>query len=201
MFSDSVKYDVGFEMIVAAFDELSIVISCMTQNKNLDILVAAELISNCLLSGGKLLACGNGGSAADAQHFVAELIGRMSIERRSLPAISLSTDPSVVTALGNDYGYDQIFKRQVEGLGQKGDVLLVISTSGRSPNIIQAIQTAQANGLKTVALVGNSGDSILSTCDSCIQIPASNTQRIQELHMVILHILCEFVEKQLVEVK
>ena len=159
---------------------------------------SAKLITACLLAGKKVLACGNGGSAADAQHFVAELVGRMGRERRSLPAISLSADPSVVTALGNDYGYERVFARQVEGLGQPGDVLLAISTSGRSPNVLRAIETARRCGLQTVSLVGEGGDSLLANCDVCVHIPSRNTQRVQEIHTAVLHAICDHVEEQLV---
>jgi D-sedoheptulose 7-phosphate isomerase len=147
-------------------------------------------------SGGKLLACGNGGSAADAQHFVAELLGRMGPERRSLPAVTLSVDPSAVTAIGNDYGYEQVFARQVEGLGRAGDVLLAISTSGRSPNVLRAIRAARAKGMRVVVLAGQDGggDPLLGECDVDIRIPSANTQRVQELHMAALHAICEHVD-------
>jgi D-sedoheptulose 7-phosphate isomerase len=157
---------------------------------------AGRLIVESMRSGGKLLACGNGGSAADAQHFVAELLGRMGPERRSLPAVTLSVDPSAVTAIGNDYGYDNVFARQVEGLGRKGDVLLAISTSGRSPNVLRAIRTARDSGMRVVALSGKGGDPLLEECDVCIHIPAESTQRVQELHMAVLHAICEHVDEQ-----
>lgn len=157
---------------------------------------ASHIVATCLLSGHKVLACGNGGSAADAQHFVAELIGRMTHERPSLPAIALSSDPSIVTALSNDYGYTQVFARQVEGLGQPGDVLLVISTSGRSPNVLCALETAHRRGLHTIALLGEGGDPLLETCNVCLHIPARNTQRVQELHTALLHAICAHVEQQ-----
>jgi D-sedoheptulose 7-phosphate isomerase len=160
---------------------------------------AGKLVADCLLTGNKVLACGNGGSAADAQHFVAELVGRMSRERRALAAVSLSTDPSVVTALGNDYGYERVFARQVEGLGQRGDLLLAISTSGRSANVLRAIEAARQRGLRTIALVGASGDSLLADCDVCIHMPSPDTQRVQELHTAVLHAICDYVEQQLVD--
>src|SRR5713101_3229907 len=131
---------------------------------------AGELVTRCMLGGQKVLACGNGGSAADAQHFVAELIGRMAVERRSLPAIALSTDPSVVTALGNDYGFENVFARQVEGLGRRGDVLIAISTSGRSPNVLRAVDAAHRGELQTVALLGEKGDAALDRCTVTIHI-------------------------------
>jgi D-sedoheptulose 7-phosphate isomerase len=158
---------------------------------------AGKRLADCLLSGRKVLACGNGGSAADAQHFVAELVGRMSKERRALPAISLSSDPSVVTALGNDYGYENLFARQVEALAGPGDILVAISTSGRSRNIINAIRRARALGVSVIALVGADGDEALDECEHCLHIPATDTQRVQELHMALLHTLCDYVEARL----
>jgi D-sedoheptulose 7-phosphate isomerase len=157
---------------------------------------AGRLISEALAGGGKVLACGNGGSAADAQHFVAELVGRMCRERRALPAISLSSDPSVVTALSNDYGYEGLFARQIEGLGRPGDVLLAISTSGRSPNILRAIETARQRGLYTIALAGAESNPTLAGCDVALHIPSTNSQRVQELHTAILHIICDYIERR-----
>jgi D-sedoheptulose 7-phosphate isomerase len=159
---------------------------------------AGELVKRCILGGQKVLVCGNGGSAADAQHFVAELIGRMTVERRSLPAITLSTDPSVVTALGNDYGFENVFSRQVEGLGQRGDVLIAISTSGRSPNVLRAVDAAHQRELQTVALLGEKGDPTLDLCTVTIHIPSTNTQRVQEIHMAVLHAICDHVEQAIV---
>ena len=159
---------------------------------------AGALVADAVLGGGKVLACGNGGSAADAQHFVAELIGRMDTERRSLPAVSLSTDPSVVTALSNDYGYEQVFARQVEGLGEAGDVLIAISTSGHSPNVLSALDVARQRGLYTVALLGPGGDPSLEACDVSIHIPTPNTQRVQELHTAVLHAICQCLDREVV---
>lgn len=158
---------------------------------------AAQLVMGCLATGNKVLVCGNGGSAADAQHFAAELIGKMARERRALPAISLAVDPSTVTALGNDYGFDNVFARQVEGLGRPSDVLLVISTSGRSTNILKALDTARQNGLRTIALVGEGGDPSLDACDVCVHVPSPNSQRVQELHTAILHLICAHVESRI----
>ncbi|HEU4585145.1 MAG TPA: SIS domain-containing protein [Gemmatimonadaceae bacterium] len=155
---------------------------------------AGDLIVESMRHGGKLLACGNGGSAADAQHFVAELVGRMGPERRSLPAVTLSVDPSAVTAIGNDYGYENVFARQVEGLGGSGDVLLAISTSGKSPNILRAIRAARAKGMRVIALAGAGGDPLLAECDVAIHIPSPSTQRVQELHMAVLHAVCAHVD-------
>ncbi len=145
-----------------------------------------------------MLVCGNGGSAADAQHFAAELVGRMCRERRPLPAIALSSDPSVVTALGNDYGYEQLFARQVEAHGTPGDVLVAISTSGRSRNIVAALETARRLRMQTIALVGPGGDPALDDCDHCLRVPTSDTQHIQELHTALLHAMCARVEEAVV---
>jgi D-sedoheptulose 7-phosphate isomerase len=159
---------------------------------------AGALLAARLLAGAKVLVCGNGGSAADAQHFAAELVGRMCRERRPLPAIALSSDPSVVTALGNDYGYEQLFARQVEAHGTPGDVLVAISTSGRSRNILAALETARRLRMQTIALVGPGGDPALDDCDHCLRVPTSDTQHIQELHTALLHAMCARVEEAVV---
>ena len=158
------------------------------------IILAGKFIADAFDRGGKILACGNGGSAADAQHFVAEFIGRVYTERQSLPAITLSVDPSIVTAIGNDYGFASIFARQIEGLGKAGDILVVISTSGKSANILQAIDAAQRNNLKVIALVGGVVHEKVKNCDLYFSVPSSDTPRIQEAHMAILHSICEYVE-------
>jgi D-sedoheptulose 7-phosphate isomerase len=159
---------------------------------------AAERIIACFQGGGKILACGNGGSAADAQHFVAEFVGHMCRERRSLPAIALSSDPSIVTAIANDYGYEKLFARQVEGLGKRGDVLVAISTSGRSRNVLAAVDAARRLGLSTVALLGAGGDPAFEACDVVLRVPSQDTQRIQEIHTAILHSLCDAVDRAFV---
>jgi len=159
---------------------------------------AGDCLATCIASGGKILACGNGGSAADAQHFVAELVGRLKIERRALPGISLSSDPSIVTCLANDYGYDQLFSRQVEAFGRPNDVLLAISTSGKSPNILNAARVARELGLKVVSLTGSGGEALAAISDHCVRIPTHDTQCIQELHMAVLHVLCASIDKRVV---
>ena len=148
-----------------------------------------------LLAGGRVLAFGNGGSAADAQHFVAELVGRMRRERAGLSAIALATDPSVVTAVGNDLGFAAVFRRQVEAHGRPGDVALGISTSGRSPNVIEGLRAARQRGLVTVGLTGNGGGEVAGLVDHLIDVPHPDTQRIQEVHTMVLHVLCEVVEE------
>lgn len=180
-----------------ALQELSQLAAVTADRLDADAARASDLLAACFRSGGKVLACGNGGSAADAQHFVAEFVGHMCRERRSLPAIALSSDPSVVTAIGNDYGYDQLFARQVEGLGRPGDVLVAISTSGRSRNVIAAVEAARRQGLGTIALLGGSSAPSFDQCDVVLRIPSQDTQHIQELHTAVLHALCDAAERSL----
>jgi D-sedoheptulose 7-phosphate isomerase len=158
---------------------------------------AAMLIAQCLRGGGKLLFFGNGGSAADAQHLTAEFVGRFRIERQALPAIALTTDSSILTAVGNDYGFDQIFVRQVQALGRPGDAAIGISTSGNSPNVTSAITQAAKQDLKTIGLVGKDGGSLAKCVDVAITVASANVARVQECHITIGHILCELVEKEL----
>lgn len=158
---------------------------------------AAELIVHALRDGGTVLAFGNGGSAADATHFAAELVGRYLLDRDGLPAVSLSDNPSAITAISNDYGYERVFARQVEALGRAGDVALGISTSGRSGNVLAALEAARANGLTTVVLTGGDGRPAREAADVCIAVPSAETPRIQEGHTLVLHILCELVERAL----
>ena len=157
----------------------------------------AMLLISTLKNGKKILICGNGGSAADSQHFAAELIGRFKKDRPSLPAIALTTDSSIITAVGNDYGFEQIFSKQVEGLGNEGDVLIGISTSGESKNIIEAIGCAKQKQLKTIGLLGCSGGKISEIVDISLIVPSKNTPRIQEAHSTIIHILCNLIELEL----
>src|SRR5437762_744239 len=158
---------------------------------------AAGLIIMCLRSGGKLLFFGNGGSAADAQHLAAEFVGRFQIERQALPAIALTTDSSILTAVGNDYGSDQIFARQVQALGRPGDVAIGISTSGNSRNVTGAIKQASKRDLKTIGLTGKDGGSLAKCVDISITVASTNVARVQECHITIGHILCELVENDL----
>jgi D-sedoheptulose 7-phosphate isomerase len=156
---------------------------------------AAGAIASALLSGGKLLAFGNGGSAADATHIAAELVGRFLTERRALPALSLTDNPSTVTAIANDYAFDRVFARQVEAFGAAGDVALGISTSGTSANVVAGLRAARAAGLVTVGLTGGGGGELPALCDYCIVVPSPDTPRIQEGHTLLAHILCELVEQ------
>jgi D-sedoheptulose 7-phosphate isomerase len=156
-----------------------------------------EKIAEALRAGGKVLAFGNGGSAADAQHFVAELVGRFGRERPALAAVALTTDPSVLTAIGNDYGFEAVFRRQVEALGRRGDVALAISTSGRSANVLEALGVGRARGLLTVGLTGGGGGSLGSLVDFLIDVPHADTPRIQEVHAMVVHVLCQIVDDAL----
>lgn len=164
-----------------------------------DILKVAEIITLSFKNGKKLLLCGNGGSAADCQHIAAELVIRLShdVNRPALPAIALTTDTSNLTAGGNDIGFENVFARSVEGLGNNGDVLLAISTSGNSPNVLKAVQTAKDKGMKTVAFIGGNGGKLISEADQSVTIPSANTQRIQEGHITAAHIICELIEREL----
>jgi phosphoheptose isomerase len=159
-----------------------------------DIVAACELVVDCVTNGHKVLFAGNGGSAADAQHLAAELVGRYVTERRALPGIALTVDTSILTAVGNDYGFDRIFARQVEALGAPGDVLVAITTSGGSPNIRLAIEAARAKGMKILGLTGAKGQAFAASCDVGVAIPSKTTARIQECHLTIGHILCEAVD-------
>ena len=164
-----------------------------------EILRAVDILVSAYKDGNKLLLCGNGGSAADCQHIATELMIRLShhIKRPALPAIALTTDTSNLTAGGNDIGFENVFARNVEGLGMIGDVLLAISTSGNSPNVIKAVEKAHSKGMKVIGFLGGSGGELNSFVDLPIVIPSSNTQRIQEGHITIAHIICELVEDRL----
>lgn len=150
-------------------------------------------------AGSKLLIAGNGGSAADAQHIAAEFVSRFNFDRPGLPALALTTDTSILTAIGNDYGYDQLFRRQLEANGVAGDIFLGISTSGNSPNILQALEAAKLKGITTFGLTGDSGGKMRELCDHCLCVPDGDTPRIQEAHIVIGHTLCAMVELALFE--
>ncbi|MBL4820675.1 MAG: phosphoheptose isomerase [Gammaproteobacteria bacterium] len=161
----------------------------------------ASIISvQSLLDGNKILCCGNGGSAADAQHFSAELLNRFEIERPGLPALALTTDTSTITSIANDYSFDEIFSKQVRALGKAGDLLLAISTSGNSKNIIKAIEAGHERGMKIIALTGRDGGEIarrLKSSDVEIRVPAESTARIQEVHILVIHCLCDLIDIQL----
>jgi D-sedoheptulose 7-phosphate isomerase len=166
----------------------------VADNLSATIVEVAEAIADALANGNKLLVCGNGGSAADAQHLAAELVGRFLMERRGLPAIALTTDTSILTAVGNDYGFDKVFLRQVEALACRGDVVLGISTSGNSENVYQALACANDLGCMTVGLLGRSGGKIAELVSVDLTVPADETPHIQEAHGTIVHMLCHLVE-------
>ena len=164
------------------------------------IVSAGERILQCLLQDGKVLSCGNGGSAGDAQHFSSEMLNRFERERPALPAIALSTDTSTLTSIANDYSYNEVFSKQIRALGKPGDILLAVSTSGNSPNIVQAIQAAHDREMHVVALTGKDGGdmaSILSGDDVEVRVPSKSTARIQEVHLLVIHSLCDFIDRQL----
>ena len=162
-----------------------------------EIVRAVELCLASLRSDGKILFAGNGGSAADAQHWAGELVSRFYYDRPGLPAIALTTDTSILTAIGNDYGYDYTFARQVEALGRRGDVLVVISTSGNSPNILRAAQAARDRGIYVIGFTGQGGGKLAPLCDGCFRIPSDETPRIQEGHEFIGHLLCALIEAEM----
>ena len=151
-------------------------------------------VRTALEKGRKILICGNGGSAADSQHMAAEFVGRFVKERQSLPALALTVDTSLLTAVGNDYGLDCVFSRQVEGLGQEGDVLIAISTSGNSANVVKAVKTAKEKGIYVIALTGENGGILAKESDLCLAVPSQVTARIQEMHIMIIHMICEIAE-------
>lgn len=162
---------------------------------------AYKVIVDRYKKGGKLLICGNGGSAADAQHMAGEFVNKFKIERKPFPCLALTTDTSIMTAIGNDYGFDDIFSKQVEANGLERDILLGISTSGNSENIIKAVETAKKNGLYTICFLGDNGGKLKDICDLPLIVPSNNTPRIQEGHELIMHILCELVEEELSKYK
>ncbi len=160
---------------------------------------AADALRQAFREGRTVLVCGNGGSAADAQHFAAELVGRFTRERRAWPAIALTTDSSALTAIGNDYGFHRVFARQVEAHGRPGDVLIGISTSGGSPNVLAAVETARARGLVTIGLTGRDGGALGRAVDVHLNVPSPSAARTQEVHITLLHVLCDLVEQELVD--
>jgi|TARA_B110000438_G_scaffold235709_1_gene232543 D-sedoheptulose 7-phosphate isomerase len=159
------------------------------------IIKSSKLISSSLKNKHKIVSFGNGGSAADAQHFAAEFVGRFQKERKSLPAIAFTTDTSIITSIGNDYSFDKIFERQCESLVTTGDIVLAISTSGKSKNVLSGVKMAKKNGAKIICLTGNNTTELVKISDISIQIPSNSTPRIQEVHRLILHLICDSVEQ------
>ena len=186
----------AFALIDRGFDHAVTALKTSRQQLQEAILEAAAVLSACFKQGGKVLLCGNGGSAADAQHCAAEFVGRFkSGERSGFPAMALTADSAVLTAWSNDVGYENVFARQVEAFGQADDVLVGISTSGRSPNLVQAFAAARSRGMQTIALLGGDGGTLRSMTDHCLLVPSAEPQHIQEVHIVIIHLLCELVEE------
>lgn len=181
-------------VVVASLNQHAEVISKVVESHLGDINKCADLLTGTLTSGKKVLICGNGGSAADAQHIAAELVGRYETERQALPAIALTTDTSALTALANDYGFERIFARQVDALASEDDCLIAISTSGNSPNIIAAVMAARKRGCKVIGMTGTKGKKLAGLCDACIAVPSDRTARIQEAHITIAHIWCEIID-------
>lgn len=191
---------IGLTTIEQRFEAAMLALRQSQQLLGEDILAVSKLLSQCFASGGKVLICGNGGSAADSQHFAAELVGRFqSPDRAGLPVIALTADTALITAWSNDVSYDNIFARQVCTFAQPGDVVIVMSTSGRSPNLVQAVQAAQQQQVTTVALLGGDGGTLLPLVDRAICVPASDTARIQEVHLLVLHLICEWIEEDLLK--
>jgi D-sedoheptulose 7-phosphate isomerase len=154
----------------------------------------ADMVFQALKSGRRIYLCGNGGSAADAQHIAAEFVSRFQKERAAWPAEALTTNTSILTALGNDYSFDVVFSRQVEAMVEKGDVLIALSTSGTSRNVIKAVETARAKGAKTIGLTGSLGKPLADACDECLMVPTATTCRVQEVHIAVGHVICDMVE-------
>lgn len=183
--------------IIKQLEESANIKRTIARNLSDNIAEASRKIIKAYQAGGKVLLIGNGGSAADAQHIAAELVGRFKMERKALPAIALTTDTSLLTAMANDYGYDSVFRRQVEGLAGKNDVLIAITTSGTSPNILKAVEAARSKGMLVIGLTGKTGGKLKDMVDLAIVVPSDNTQRIQEAHITIGHIICHLVENEL----
>lgn len=188
------KNQITLDLIQDAFDHHEIALNSLRKN-NQKILEIANVVLECLKSGGKVYVCGNGGSAGDAQHFAAELVGRFVLKRKGLPAIALTTDASVITALANDYSYDEIFSRQVEALFTKDDVFVAISTSGNSKNIVNAITASKEKGSKSVLLSGKNGGDCKFLADLNFIVQSDNTAAIQEAHIVIIHMICRVIDQ------
>jgi D-sedoheptulose 7-phosphate isomerase len=184
-------------LLVRSLEEHLETMRALLDSRLAEIDAAGHLIWQALKSGNKILLCGNGGSAADAQHIAAELVGRYEQHRRAFPAISLTTDTSALTAVSNDYGYEEVFARQVEGLAAAGDVLIAISTSGKSPSVVKAADKARALACRTIALTGCSGEPLISHCDLAVVVPSDRTSRVQEAHITIGHLWCEMVDEAL----
>lgn len=186
-----------YQEIVRSLEESIAVKSEIAKGQVEEIQLIVELIITAYKAGGKVVLFGNGGSAADSQHIAAEMVGQFALKRQALPAIALTANTSVLTAVGNDYGYDMVFSRQVEALVQANDVVIAISTSGNSPNVIEAVKVAKEKGARTVGLCGGDGGKLAELADVALVVPSKSTPRIQEAHITIGHIVCEMVEKEM----
>lgn len=175
------------------------VVNLLRSNLHLktELQMAAQCCINCIKSGNKILLAGNGGSAADAQHIAGEFVSRFLFDRPGLPAIALTTDTSIITAIGNDYGYDNVFSRQLQAIGRKGDVIIAYSTSGKSKNIIKVLSKAADIGINRIGMTGDLDSEMVGLCDYCLKVPSQSTPRIQECHLILGHILCGLVEDSL----
>jgi len=175
------------------------VVSAMLTDERLQKVLSAAAVAciECLRAGGKILLAGNGGSAADAQHIAGELVSRFLFDRPGLPAMALTTDTSILTAIGNDYGYEKLFARQVQANGRPGDVLIAYSTSGSSPNILSALEQARQNGMVSIGMTGNRRGAMCDMCDFLLEVPSPSTPRIQEGHLILGHLLCELIEREI----
>lgn len=189
------------DYIRSQIDEANRISGLMAEDTNLQAIVqaAAQACIACLKNEGKILLAGNGGSAADAQHIAGEFVSRFAFDRPGLPAIALTTDTSILTAIGNDYGYEKLFARQVQAHGCAGDVFIGYSTSGKSPNVLRAFEEARQRGLSTIGLTGNRGGPMKDLCDFLLEVPSASTPKIQEGHLILGHILCGLVENALFE--
>src|SRR5438034_1333443 len=187
------------QVVAEQFLETSENLQLMTKDTALvaDVVQVARACVEALRQGHKILFAGNGGSAADAQHLAAELVSRFAYDRPGLPAFALTTDTSILTAIGNDYGYERLFARQIEAVGSAGDVFFGISTSGRSPNVLNALDVARAKGLVTVGMTGHAGGTMAERCDHLLRVPSSATPRIQEGHIAMGHAICQIIETQM----
>ena len=185
------------DYITSQIDEAQRVMGAMSADATLQasVAAAAQACITSLKAGGKVLLAGNGGSAPDAQHMAGEFVSRFAFDRPGMAAIALTTDTSILTAIGNDYGYEKLFERQVQALGRAGDVLVAYTTSGRSPNILRALEAARSQGVVTVGFTGNRGGPIVELCDHLLAVPVEDTPKVQEGHLVLGHILCGLVER------
>ncbi|MDF2529383.1 MAG: Phosphoheptose isomerase [Gammaproteobacteria bacterium] len=187
------------KFVISELEKTALLFSNLLQDAHIhdQLASAVSMIVRCMHAGGKVLLAGNGGSAADAQHIAGEFVSRFYYDRPGLPAFALTVDSSVLTAIGNDYGYEYLFARQVEACGKAGDVFVGISTSGNSPNILSAFNAAREKGIATIGLSGESGGKMRDLCDLCICIPSKETPKIQEGHIVVSHIICALVEREM----